>query len=253
MNNKQRGDAPKRVDARVDARADTRAAASRRTGAATKWVRSPAAQERRLRQVEMKRGFILAAALECFSRAGLHGTSLEQVAARGDVSKSNLLYYFKSKEDLYVAVLSELMDEWLAPLRAFSADQEPAAAIREYIRLKLELSRDRPDASRLFCLEMIQGAPLLRQELERSLREIVREKSGVIRAWIAAGKLAAVDPHHLIFALWALTQHYADFAVQVESVTGKTLDDPAFFAQALASVQALVLNGVAAHGVHATA
>jgi TetR/AcrR family transcriptional regulator len=206
--------------------------------------RSAAAVNRRLRQIEDKRSVILAAALGLFSRYGLHGTSVDQVAARADVSKSNLLYYFANKEELYVCVLRDLLAVWLEPLRGFSAGQDPREAIAHYIRRKLVISRDQPDASRLFCLEMIQGAPLLRDELGRELRDLVDRKSEVIRAWVAAGKLAPVDPHHLIFALWATTQHYADFGVQVQAVTGRTLDDPAFFEQAVENVQRIVLQGI---------
>ena len=209
-------------------------------------ARGPAAINRRLRQIEDKRSVILAAALGLFSRYGLHGTSVDQVAARADVSKSNLLYYFANKEELYVCVLRDLLTVWLEPLRGFSVEQDPRESIADYIRRKLVISRDRPDASRLFCLEMIQGAPLLRDDLSRELRDLVEHKSEVIRAWVAAGKLGPVDPHHLIFALWATTQHYADFGVQVQAITGRTLDDPAFFEQTVANVQRIVLQGIAA-------
>jgi TetR/AcrR family transcriptional regulator len=208
-------------------------------------VRSASAVSRRLRQIEDKRSAILGAALGLFSRFGLHGTSIDQVAARADVSKSNLLYYFANKEELYVSVLRDLLELWLEPLRGFSAEQDPREAIGGYIRRKLVISRDRPDASRLFCLEMIQGAPLLRDELDRELRTLVERKSEVIRSWIDAGKLAPVDPHHLIFALWAITQHYADFGVQVQALTGHTLEDAAFFEQTVENVQRIVLQGIA--------
>lgn len=56
------------------------------------------------------------------------------------VSKTNLLYYFPSKEALYIAVLRQILDIWLAPLKAFREDFAPLAAIKEYIRLKLEVS-----------------------------------------------------------------------------------------------------------------
>lgn len=207
---------------------------------------SLASQQRRLRQIEDKRSVILSAALGLFSRYGLHGTSVDQVAARADVSKSNLLYYFANKEELYIHVLRDLLDVWLEPLRGFSAEQDPREAIGDYIRRKLLISRDRPDASRLFCLEMIQGAPLLRDELDRELRDLVQRKSEVIRAWVEDGRLAPVDPYHLIFALWALTQHYADFAVQVQALTGRTLQEPAFFEETVNQVQRLVLQGISA-------
>ncbi len=117
---------------------------------------------RRSRAVAAKRAAILEAALTFFSQFGIHGTSLDKVAELADVSKTNLLYYFPSKEVLYVAVLKQILDVWLAPLRALAHDQDPLVAIRRYIRLKLEVSRDHPQASRLFCLEMLQGAPLLK-------------------------------------------------------------------------------------------
>ncbi|MGB3597709.1 MAG: TetR family transcriptional regulator C-terminal domain-containing protein, partial [Pseudomonas neustonica] len=133
---------------------------------------------------------------------------------------------------------------WLRPLQAFTVEQDPVEAIGDYLKVKLELSRDHPAESRLFCLEVIQGAPLLLEELSTSLRDIVESKVAVINAWIAAGKLAPIEPHHLIFSLWATTQHYADFRVQVEAVSGRTLDDPAFFAETLANLKLLVLQGI---------
>jgi len=199
---------------------------------------------RRSRAVAAKRSTIMDAALEFFSLYGIHGTSLDQVAERADVSKTNLLYYFPSKEELYVAVLKGILDVWLAPLKALRADQEPLQAIREYIRLKLDVSRHHPQASRLFCLEMIQGAPLLKLELQGGRKALVDEKSAMIERWIAEGHIAAVEPHHLIFMLWATTQHYADFWLQVEAVTGKTLDDEAFFQQTVDNVQRVIIDGI---------
>lgn len=219
-----------------------------RAAAAASAGRGPAGPPRakpatRRQSMQDKRAAILRAALGQFSRYGLHGTSIDRIAAESGISKSNLLYHFSSKEDLYVSVLRELLDVWLEPLRGFSAEQDPARALADYIRRKLAVSRDRPDASRLFCLEMVQGAPLLRDELASELRELVEQKSGVIRAWVAAGKLAPVDPHHLLFHLWAVTQHYADFAVQIEAITGRTLQDEAFFEATVAHVVSQTLQG----------
>lgn len=205
---------------------------------------SASAVDRRTRMIESKRTNIIDAALGLFSRFGLYGTSLDQIATQADVSKTNLLYYFGSKEELYVSVLRQLLEVWRQPLQAFSPAQEPVEAIKNYLRAKLELSRDHPAESRLFCMEIMQGAPLMQSELEQPLRELVESKVAVIQGWIDAGKLAPVEPQHLIFSLWATTQHYADFRVQIEAVTGRTLDDPAFFEEALASLQSLILNGI---------
>ena len=199
---------------------------------------------RRRRDGEARREAVLDAGLDVFSTVGLHGASLDQIAERAGLSKTNLLYYFPSKDELYVAVLRRVLDVWLDPLLALDAASEPAAALRAYIRTKITLSRDAPQASRLFCLEVVQGAPLLRAELEGPLRALVEAKASVLADWIAAGRIAAHDPRHLIFSIWAITQHYADFAAQVDAITGRSLDDPAFFEATVANTQRLVLAGL---------
>ena len=226
----------------------TRNPAGDAASAATKPRRSlrsaPPKTPRRLQQIEAKRTAILDAALGLFSRAGLHGTTVEQIAEDAGVSKTNLFYYFASKEDIYVAVLSRLLDQWLAPLRAIEPDADPILAIGDYIRRKILFSRSHPAASRLFCLEIVQGAPLLGRELETSLKQLVDAKSAMIRDWVASGKLAPVDPHHLIFAIWATTQHYADFAAQIDALLGTGLDDDAFAAAAAENISRIILEGI---------
>ena len=106
------------------------------------------------------------------------------------------------------------------------------------------MSRASPLASYLFCMEMLQGAPLLQAELTGDLKQLIDDKSAIIAGWVASGKLAPVDPQHLIFMIWASTQHYADFASQVEAVTGKTLQDEAFFQSAVDNVQHLIIEGI---------
>lgn len=199
---------------------------------------------RRSRAANQKRRTILSAALPLFSQFGLHGTSLERVAESADVSKTNLLYYFPSKEALYIALLEDLLEVWLAPLKAFSAQQDAITAIEHYILLKLTVSRDHPQASKLFCLEMLQGAPLLTHTLNTALKQLVDEKSAIIQGWIDAGQLAPIDPLHLLFTLWATTQHYADFGVQVAAISGKSLDDPAFFLQTFDNVKRILIRGI---------
>lgn len=199
---------------------------------------------RRERQIQQRRTAILKAALTLFSRSGFHGVSIDQIATLADVSKTNLLYYFERKEDLYVAVLRNILAVWLEPLKGFEAQQNPREVIGNYIRHKLMASRDNPEASRLFCLEVVQGAPLIGKELKEGLRELVDLKSAVINTWIEDGRLCAVDPRHFLFSLWSATQHYADFSFQVHALTGATLKDRKFFESTVENIQRIVLEGV---------
>jgi TetR/AcrR family transcriptional regulator len=199
---------------------------------------------RRQQRTEAKSSAILDAALRLFSRFGLHGTTVDQIAEAANVSKTNLFYYFASKEEVYVAVLQRLLEEWLAPFRAIEMDSDPTEAICDYVRRKIEFSRTNPEASRLFCLEIVRGAPLIGPVLRQSLKDLVDAKAAVIRSWSDTGRLAPVDPYHLIFTIWSVTQHYADFADQVEAIVGRQLSDDEFFEQTVRNAQAIILNGV---------
>ena len=179
-------------------------------------------QQPRTRIQQKNRETILDAALEVFAQHGFRGATLDMIAAQAGLSKPNLLYYFPSKEAIHVTLLSQLMDTWLDPLRDLDADGDPIAELRAYVRRKLELSRDYPRQSRLFANEIVQGAPRMQTALATDLKALVDEKSAIIAGWSKAGRIADVDPHHLIFSIWALTQHYADFEVQVSAVLGAT-------------------------------
>jgi TetR/AcrR family transcriptional regulator len=163
---------------------------------------------------------ILEAALEVFSAQGFRGATLDQIAAAAGLSKPNLLYYFPSKEAIHLELLRGLMDDWLAPLHALDPAGEPRDEIMGYMRRKLEMSREMPRESRLFANEVLRGAPHMMPAIETGLKSLVDEKATVIRGWSEAGRIAPVDPYHLIFSIWALTQHYADFEAQVRAVLG---------------------------------
>lgn len=165
---------------------------------------------------------ILDAALEVFSAQGFRGATLDQIAGVSGLSKPNMLYYFDSKEAMHRALLVQLLDIWLAPMREMNPDGDPHDEIMGYMRRKLQLSRAYPRESRLFANEVLQGAPRLSDAIAGDLKALVEDRVAIIRSWIRAGKLAPIDPHHLIFSIWALTQHYADFDAQIRLIRGDT-------------------------------
>ncbi|MEH7829241.1 TetR family transcriptional regulator C-terminal domain-containing protein [Gemmobacter denitrificans] len=167
---------------------------------------------------------ILEAALDVFSQQGFRGATLDQIAEGAGLSKPNLLYYFPSKEAIHLALISRLLKVWLDPLRDLDPQGDPVAEVKTYARRKLDLSRDFPRESRLFANEILQGAPRMIGAIEGELRDLVAEKAAVLQGWMNEGRLAPVHPVHLIFSIWALTQHYADFDVQVRAVLGPDHD-----------------------------
>ena len=167
---------------------------------------------------------ILDAALDVFSQHGFRGATLDQIAEVAGLSKPNLLYYFPSKEAVHGALLSRLLTTWLDPLRTMDPEGEPVAEILGYVRRKLQLSRDYPRESRLFANEILQGAPRILPAIEGELKALVDARSLLLTRWMDDGRIARLPPHHLIFSIWALTQHYADFDVQVRAVLGEGHD-----------------------------
>jgi TetR/AcrR family transcriptional regulator len=188
---------------------------------------------------------ILAAALEVFSVYGYRGSTVDQIAERARMSKPNLLYYFRRKDDIYRAVLEKTLAEWLEPLKGLDPEGEPLAEIARYIRAKMAMSRDNPKASRLFANEMLHGAPAIGDFLSGPMKLLVDETARTIKGWIAKGHIAAIDPYHLIFTIWAMTQHYADFDIQIRAVLGEDSDH---FPDAETTIIRLIQDGLRSRG-----
>lgn len=190
------------------------------------------------------RALIMKAALDVFSTDGFRGATIDRIAYRAGMSKTNLLYYYPSKEDIYRAAIERTVEDWLEPFATIDPEGDPIEELRRYVTAKLKMSAQAPEASRLFASEILRGAPLVTKFLTTRLKSLVDDKAGVIRRWIDDGKLAPVDPHHLIFAIWAMTQHYADFEVQIGALLGTQTDKPGFHDQAAQAVLSILLNGV---------
>lgn len=195
----------------------------------------------RIRQ--QQEGAILQAAEQVFARAGFQGATMAEIALRAGLPKSNLHYYFGTKAEVYRAVLGHILRLWLAETDCITPDADPREALGHYIAAKMRLTAERPDASRVFANELLHGAPEIGDYLRGELRALVADKAQVIEGWIAAGRMAPVDPVHLFISLWALTQTYADFETQVCAVLGRPQLGPADYRRATAHVQALVLRG----------
>ncbi|QEX19656.1 TetR family transcriptional regulator [Hypericibacter terrae] len=184
---------------------------------------------------------ILAAAEEIFAEAGYAAASMAAIAERAGLPKANLHYYFGTKEQLYLRLLDTIVDGWQETMDLFTADSDPTEAFRLYIADKIEFSRRRPRASKIFANEILHGAPHFLSVLQTRIRERFHRHCAVIEGWIREGKIAPVDPHHLFFVLWASTQHYADFDIQVPALLGKESIGPEDYRAATELITRMVL------------
>jgi TetR/AcrR family transcriptional regulator len=186
---------------------------------------------------------ILGAAEQVFARAGFGAATMAAIAQASGLPKANLHYYFGSKDVLYREVLARILHDWLAPAQAITPAADPRTAIETYIRAKMALSAQRPHASKVFANELLHGAPVVKTLLATELRDLVTAKAAVLQGWIHEGRMAPVNPVHLFFTLWAATQTYADFDVQVCAVLGRPELTTQDHSQATEHVVSLLLRG----------
>jgi TetR/AcrR family transcriptional regulator len=194
---------------------------------------------------EINERAILAAAESVFAERGFSGATMSMIAARAGSPKANIHYYFPTKETLYRAVVERVLTAWLDSARSFDMSDDPVEAFTAYIGAKMDLAREMPLSSQIYASEMMRGAPVVQDYLETTLSAWVAERSGVVRHWIAQGKLKPIEPKYLFYMIWATTQHYANAAHEMATLEGgKPLSDAAF-EQAKRQVAQTVLFGVA--------
>jgi len=189
---------------------------------------------------------IAAEAVRVFAESGYEGASVATIAENVGLSKQNLMYYFPTKQALYQRVLDDVLDNWLERMANLAApDGEPAEVLRAYIRAKLAFSREHPWGSRVYAMEVISGAPMYGGQIRERVVPLVRKDIEVFERWIAEGRIAPVNATHLLFAIWAMTQSYADFAAQMKLVMGRQDLHEADFADAEETIIKLVVTALA--------
>ena len=188
---------------------------------------------------------ILQAAEKVFAEAGFGGATMQLIADMAGLPKANLHYYFPSKEDLYRRVVQDIFEIWLHAADSMDQAPGPIEGIGAYIEAKMDISRRHPNGSKVWAFEVMHRAPVIQDYLETTLRVWTTGRVRLIERWIAEGKMEPVDPEHLLYMLWATTQHYADFGHQIETLNAGPLSD-ADWQKATDSVKSMILRGIGA-------
>jgi TetR/AcrR family transcriptional regulator len=189
---------------------------------------------------------ILEAAEKVFAEAGFGGATMQLIADMAGLPKANLHYYFATKEDLYRRVVQQIFEIWLDAASSFDDAPGPVEGIGAYVDAKMDISRTHPHGSKVWASEVMHGAPVIQDYLETTLRDWTEGRIAVIQRWIDEGKMQPVNPRHLLYLLWATTQHYADFGHQIQTLNdGRPLSHKQWN-EAKASVKDMVLRGIGA-------
>jgi TetR/AcrR family transcriptional regulator len=187
-----------------------------------------------------KQEAILAEAERQFARFGFEGVSLDSIAAVLALSRQNLLYHWPSKEELYRAVLDSVMGEWMANMTAIAEADEPQAAIRTYVDVKLRFSRERPSGNAVFTREIMAGAPRYQDVLAAQVMPLLHADVARFERWASEGRVRRLDFTHLMFLIWSSTQAYADLAPQFALFMGKPRLEVADFDAARELITSLI-------------
>ncbi|GAB4263708.1 MAG: TetR/AcrR family transcriptional regulator [Pararhodobacter sp.] len=186
---------------------------------------------------------ILDAAEIVFAESGFGGATMQAIADACALPKANLHYYFASKEKLYRKVVERIFTIWLEAANSFETSASPEVALRRYITRKMQLSREHRYGSKVWANEVMHGAPIIQDYLESTLRDWTETRIAVIQGWIDQGAVRPIDPRWLLYMIWATTQHYADFAHQIETLNDGPLSE-AQWQDATQTVCGIILRGI---------
>ena len=157
---------------------------------------------------------ILLGAEKIFAEKGYAGTAMADIAEEVQLPRSNLHYYFSTKNELYSAVLMDLLDVWKQDALCFEMFDDPRVVLSSYIRAKMQHSRSRPYGSKVWANEIIHGAPTLGEALDASLYDWAKMKEAKIRQWVEDGRILPVEPSSLLYMIWACLLYTSDAAAK---------------------------------------
>jgi TetR/AcrR family transcriptional regulator len=204
------------------------------------------AGKRRVANRDRLEAAIVLEAVRIFAECGYEGASVAVIAENAGLSKQNLMYYFPTKQMLYARVLDDVLDDWLERMACLNDPaQTPHDLLRAYIGAKLLFSREQPWASRVYAMEVIGGAQFYGAQIRARVIPLLRRDIDTFERWIAEGSIAPVNATHLLFAIWAMTQSYADFSAQMSLVLDCEQLTPQHFDEAETLIIRMVLAAVA--------
>ena len=189
---------------------------------------------------------IMEAAEKVFAEAGFGGATMQLIADMAGLPKANLHYYFPTKEALYRRVVQDIFHVWLQAADIFDQADGPVEGIGAYIDAKMEISRRHPAGSKVWASEVMHRAPVIQDYLETTLDHWTNGRIDVIQKWIDKGLMHPIDPRHLLYMLWATTQHYADFGHQIETLNGGNALSNDQWVAATNTIKTIILNGIGA-------
>ncbi|MDD0975991.1 TetR/AcrR family transcriptional regulator [Pseudomonas fontis] len=194
------------------------------------------------------RGMILQAAGDAFASEGYSATTIQSIAARAGLPKSNVLYHFKSKESIYAQVLEGIAVPYLDACTPFHADEEPLDAMVRKVKAMIRLFQQRPSASKVLMVELANEAPRLPTAYFERWTAQAQQSVACLGKWMERGLLAPVDPHYLLLTLGAIAQSCISLGWQLPGISNSAGPLDVDFDAAATTATRLLLRGIIPDG-----
>jgi TetR/AcrR family transcriptional regulator len=179
----------------------------------------------RTRDAERSKEAILVAAEDCFAGLGFEGTSLQQIAEAAGVARSTPAYFFRSKQDLYDAVLARAVARGQeAMARAYAEgdeDRSAEEAVQSYVDALLDFLGHDQNFIRLIQREALGHGSRVAEFFGRSVAE-------ALAALAPAAEKAGISPQRLVLDLAALAWYPFAHEHTLLPALGINARDPAF-------------------------
>jgi AcrR family transcriptional regulator len=198
------------------------------------------------RDPERTSATILAAATAEYSRKGLDGARVDEIARRSGVNKRMIYHYFGDKEGLYLAVLEKSYTAIrTAELKLSLSGQDPVEGMRTLVRFTWEYLVAHPEFLSLLGTENLHRAVNLKKlprirKLHSPLIGMISEllQRGVKRKLFRKG----VDPIQLYISIAALGFFYLSNKHTLSTIFDRDLSAPVALAERESHIIDVVLG-----------
>jgi AcrR family transcriptional regulator len=103
---------------------------------------------------------ILKAAMRLFAMRGFHETSMSEVARAASVSKALIFWHFKTKEELFMAVLNRLLEPYFIDFAEEAGALDEKSQLLRLIELYLQFVRENVSSIRFFVAQLLHHEKL---------------------------------------------------------------------------------------------
>jgi AcrR family transcriptional regulator len=172
-----------------------------------------------------RRDQILEAAMTCFSRKGYYSSSMDDIAAELPFSKALIYYYFKTKRDIFLAILEDWTEKSVGTWRMMlSPDDNAATQLRkgmEYAVALIIQFRDLALVEFEFYAEIGRDEDV-RQTIHHLFAKFREEFKEILEAGVAGHEFRPINTEALSAVLFGMYEGLAMQAI----VDTDTLDWP---------------------------